>query len=139
MFSGFFRELKTQIVTLGQILRTREFWIYFCVIVLMLVVVVAIIHLAIGFDPLSRRQLGMAFSCKTGEGQLATIIVGCFVFAMACIFTLGEVVNWVEETRMARAPGRQQYKISYWRPILHVLGTVILGAMGYFMMLAWCT
>ena len=140
MFSGFFRELKTQIVTLGQILRTREFWIYFCVIVFMLLVAIAGVRLLVGFDPLSRRQLGMAFSCKTGEGQLATIIIGSFVFAMACVFTLGEVVNWVEETRMARAPGRQQYtKIGYWRPILHVLGTAIFAATGYFLMLSWCS
>ena len=139
MFSGFFRELKTQFITLGQIIKTREFWIYVGVIVVLLLIAVAGIRLATGFDPLTRGQLRMGFSCKTGEGQLATIIIGCFVFVIASIFTLGEVIHWVEETRMSRAPGRHQYKISYWRPILHVLGTVTLGVGGYLLLLSWCT
>jgi hypothetical protein len=138
MFSGFFRELKSQIVTLGQILRTRELWIYVGVMLVLALIAVACIRLALGFDPLTRGFLRMDFSCRTGEGQLATIIVGFFVFILACMFTLGEVINWVEETRMARAPGRH-YKIGYWRAVLHVLGTVILGMSGYFVMLAWCT
>jgi len=139
MFSDFFRELKEQFIVLGQIVRTREFWIYVGVILVLLLIAAAGIRLATGFDPITRGQLNMSFSCRTGEGQLATIIVGFFVFAIACIFTLGEVVNWVEETRQARAPGRQHYKISYWRPILHVLGTILLGVSGYFLMLTWCT
>ncbi|MFZ4535546.1 hypothetical protein [Propionivibrio sp.] len=139
MFSGFFRELKVQIITLGQVIRTREFWIYFAVILLLVLLAVAGIRMATGFDPLTRGLLQMGFSCRTGEGQLATIISGSFVFAIACVFTLGEVTHWVEETRMARAPGRQHYKIGYWRPILHVLGTVILGVSGYLLMLTWCT
>jgi hypothetical protein len=139
MFSGFFRELKSQIVTFGKLVRTREFWIYVGVIVLMLLIAFAGIRVATGFDPLSRGQLHMGFSCKTGEGQLATIIIGSFAFAITCLFTLGEVIHWVEETRQSRAPGRQQYKIGYWRPILHVLGTVVLGVGGYLLMLTWCT
>ena len=132
-------ELKAQFSTLVSTVKTREFWIYTGVILLLLLVAFGVIRLATGFDPLVRGQLRMNFSCKTGEGQLATIIVGCFVFALACVFTLGEVVHWVEETRMSRAPGRHQYKISYWRPVLHVLGTVALGATGYVLMLTWCT
>ena len=139
MFSEFFRELKSQIITLGQVIRTREFWIYFGVILVMLLIAVAGIRLATGFDPLTRGQLGMAFSCRTGEGQLATIIIGSLVFALSCLFSLGEVINWVEEMRMSRSPGRQQYKIGYWRPILHVLGTLVLGIGGYLLMLTWCT
>jgi hypothetical protein len=139
MFSGFFRELKTQFITLGQIIRTREFWIYVGIILVLLLIAVAGIRLATGFDPLTRGQLRMGFSCKTGEGQLATIIIGCFVFVIASVFTLGEVIHWVEETRMSRAPGRHQYKIGYWRPILHVLGTIILGVGGYLLLLSWCT
>jgi len=139
MFSAFFREVKSQLVTLNQIVRTREFWIYVGVICLFLLIAAAGIRLATGFDPLSRGQLNLSFSCNTGEGQLATIIIGSFIFAVASIFTLGEVVNWVEETRMAKAPGRKSYKISYWRPILHVLGTVVLGVSGYSLMLTWCT
>ena len=139
MFSEFFRELKSQIITLGQVIRTREFWIYFGVILVMLLIAVAGIRLATGFDPLTRGQLGMAFSCRTGEGQLATIIIGSLVFALSCLFSLGEVINWVEEMRMSRSPGSQQYKIGYWRPILHVLGTLVLGIGGYILMLTWCT
>lgn len=139
MFAGFFKELKSQIITLSQVVRSREFWIYFGVIVVLLLIAGAGIRLATGFDPLTRDQLRMGFSCRTGEGQLATIIVGSFVFAIACVFTLGEVINWVEETRSARAPGRHQYKIGYWRPILHVLGTIVLGIGGFVLMLTWCT
>ncbi len=139
MFSGFFRELKEQFDTLVQVLKTREFWIYFAVIVVLLVFVLGMVRLAVGFDPLTRQQLGMAFSCKTGQAQLGTIIVGLFVFAIACVFTLGEIVNWVEETRMSRAPGRQPYKIDYWRPLLHIVGTIALGATGYYLMLTWCS
>lgn len=138
-FSGFFKELRAQLITLCQVVRTREFWIYVAVILVLLLIAAAGVRLATGFDPLTRGQLGMAFSCKTGEGQLATIIVGSMVFALACVFTLGEVINWVEETRMSRAPGRGRYKISYWRPLLHVLGTIALGMGGYFLMLTWCT
>ena len=139
MFSAFFREVKSQLVTLNQIVRTREFWIYVGVVCLFLLIAAAGIRLATGFDPLSRGQLNLSFACNTGEGQLATIIIGSFIFAVASIFTLGEVVNWVEETRMAKAPGRKIYKINYWRPILHVLGTVLLGVSGYSLMLTWCT
>ena len=139
MWSGFFRELKSQIITLGQLVRTREFWIYVGVIAVLLLVAVAAFRLATGFDPLVRGQLRMSFSCKTGEGQLATIIVGLFTFLIASVFSLGEVINWVEETRSLRAPGRQQYTIGYWRPILCVLATLLLGVVGYLLMQSWCT
>lgn len=138
MLADFFRELKSAILDLVRMLRTREFWIYAAVILVLLLIAAAGIRLATGFDPQTRLLLQMGFSCRTGEGQLATIIVGAFVFAVASIFTLGEVIHWVEETRMSRAPGRH-YKVGYWRPILHVLGTVILGVSGYSLMLTWCT
>jgi len=138
MFSGFFRELKSEMHNLGQIIRTREFWIYVAVILVLLLIAAAGIRLATGFDPQTRLWLQMGFSCRTGEGQLATIIVGAFVFAIASAFTLGEVIHWVEEKRMSRAPGRH-YEVAYWRPILHVVGTVILGVSGYSLMLTWCT
>lgn len=93
MFAGFFRELKAQILTFVRIVRTREFWIYVAVIMVMVVIVAAVIRLAFGFDPLTRGRLGIPFSCRTGEGQLATIIVGAFAFGIACAFTLGEVVK----------------------------------------------
>jgi len=139
MFSGFFRELKAQIITLGQLVRTRDFWIYVGVIAALLLVAAAAFRLAMGFDPLARGQLHMSFSCRTGEGQLATIIVGLFAFAIASVFSLGEVINWVDEKRASRAPGRRHYKIGYWRPVLHVVGTLLLGIGGYLLMLSWCT
>ena len=139
MATGFFRELKHQIVILNQIVRTREFWIYFAVILVLVGIAVAGIWMAVGFDPLTRGQLQMRLSCRTGEGQLATIIIGGFVFALSCLFTLGEVINWVEEMRMSRAPGRQPYDGNAWRPMLHVLGTAIIGVGGFVLMRAWCT
>lgn len=138
MWSEFFSELRSGIRSFAQMVRTREFWIYVAVILVMLLIAAASVRLATGFDPQSRAWLQMGFSCRTGEGQLATIIVGAFVFAIACAFTLGEVINWVEETRMSRAPGRH-YKVPYWRAVLHVIGTLILGATGYWLMLTWCT
>lgn len=139
MISEFFRELRSQLITFSQMIRTRDFWIYTAVIVAFLLIAAAGIRLATGFDPLTRGQLQMGFACHTGEGKLATIIIGLFVFAMACIFTLGEVINWVEETRMSRQPGRPPQEISYWRPVLHVVGTIVLGVSGYSLMLAWCS
>ena len=102
MVAGFFRELKHQVMILNQVLRTREFWIYFAVILVLVGIAMAGVWMAVGFDPLTRAQLQMRLSCRTGEGQLATIIIGSFVFGLACLFTLGEVVNWVEETRMSQ-------------------------------------
>ena len=139
LLAGFFRELKAQIVEVGQMIRTREFWIYVAVMLSLLLLAALGIRVATGFDPLTRGQLGMSFSCRTGEGQLATIIVGGFVFALACVFTLGEIIHWVEETRRARAPGRRGYKVNYWRPFLFLAGTLILGTGGYALMSSWCT
>lgn len=119
--------------------RTREFWIYAAVVLLFCLLAFAGVRMAIGFDPLTRGWLGINFSCRTGEGQLATIIIGSFVFGLACLFTLGEVVNWVEETRMSRQPGRHMYPIGIWRPLLHVLGTIFVGVGGFALMQAWCT
>ena len=139
MVAGFFRELKHQVMILNQVLRTREFWIYFAVILVLVGIAMAGVWMAVGFDPLTRAQLQMRLSCRTGEGQLATIIIGSFVFGLACLFTLGEVVNWVEETRMSRQPGRHMYPIGIWRPLLHVLGTIFVGVGGFALMQAWCT
>ena len=138
MFVGFFTELKSQFIELARMVRTREFWIYAAVVLLFCLLAFAGVRMAIGFDPLTRGWLGINFSCRTGEGQLATIIIGSFAFGLACLFTLGEVVNWVEETRMARSPGRHMYPIGYWRPLLHVAGTIAIGIGGFLLMRAWC-
>ena len=139
MFSAFFSEFRSQLLTLRQIIKTREFWIYFAVIVVLLLIAAAGIRLATGFDPMTRGMLRMSFSCNTSEGRLATIMVGSLVFGIASVLSLGEVVYWVETTREMRVPGRVQHKISYWRPILHVLGTAALGTTGYLLMLSWCS
>lgn len=139
MRKGFWWGLKTQIQTLNQVIRTREFWIYFCLIAVLVLIAAGGIRLATSFDPMTRGMLRMSFSCRTSEGRLATIMVGAFVFGIASALTLGEVINWVEDTRALRAPGRMPHKISAWRPILHVVGTVLLGAIGYFLMLSWCS
>ena len=139
MLSGLIKELRQQAAAVGEAFTTREFWIYFAVVLALVGMALGVIYLAAGFDPLTRAQLRMAVSCRTGERQIGTIIVGLFVFGLACVFTLGEVVNWVEEKRQSRAPGRQTFKLSYWRPVLHVVGTLTLGLTGYLLMSAWCT
>ncbi len=139
MFSGLIKELGRQVEAVSDAVKTREFWIYLAIILVLAGMAMGIVYVAIGFDPLTRGQLSMAVSCRTGERQIGAIIVGLMVFGLACVFTLGEVVNWVEEKRISRAPGRQKFKISYWRPILHVVGTLVLGVTGYFVMSAWCS
>jgi cytochrome bd-type quinol oxidase subunit 2 len=139
VFSGLTKELRQQAATVASTIRTREFWIYLAVVLVLVGMAAGVVYLAIGFDPLTRAQLRMAISCRTGESQIGTIIAGLFVFGLACVFTLGEVVHWVEEKRMSRAPGRQKIKLSYWRPILHVAGTLALGVTGYVLMSAWCS
>lgn len=139
VFSGLIKELKVQAADLASSIKTREFWIYVLLVLVVAGMVLGGFYIAAGFDPLTRAQLRMAVSCRTGERQIGTIIAGVFVFGMACVFTLGEVVHWVEETRQSRAPGRQRVKIGYWRPLLHVIGTLALGVTGYLLMSAWCS
>jgi|GEM_PF-6452785 len=139
MLAGLVSELREQVALLRDAMKTRELWIYTGVIVALALVAFAGIYLAAGFDPLTRGQLRMAISCQTSEGKIGTIIVGFFVFCIACVFTLGEVTQWVEETRQNRVPGRRHYKLSYWRAVLHVLGTIALGIGGYLLMSAWCS
>ena len=139
MFSGLSKELKKQAAALVSALETREFWTYVAAVLVLAGTAVGVLYLAIGFDPLTRNQLRMAVSCRTGERQIGTIITGLFAFGVACVFTLGEIVHWVEEKRQSHAPGRQSFKLSYWRPILHVIGTLALGVAGYVLMSAWCS
>ena len=140
MFSGFFHELKSQIVEAGRVMRTREFWIYLGVIALFGLVAAAAFRLATAFDPLTRGQMRLDFTCRTGQGQLATVIIGCFVFGLASVFALGEVINWVESARTSKLPGREHYPLeSIWRPVLVVIATLLLGAGLYISLLVWCT
>lgn len=137
--SGLIKELKEQAEAVVSAMETREFWIYVVAVLVVTGMVLGGFYLAAGFDPLTRAQLRMAVSCRTGEREIGAIIAGLFVFGIACVFTLGEVVHWVEEKRDSRAPGRQSYKISYWRPVLHIAGTLALGVTGYLLMSAWCS
>ena len=57
MVAGFFMELKHQVMILNQVLRTREFWIYFAVILVLVGIAMAGVWMAVGFDPLTRAQL----------------------------------------------------------------------------------
>lgn len=139
LFSGLVEEIKRLADAFSSAVKTREFWIYVVVIGVLLLVAVAGTYIAVGFDPLTRGQLRMGFSCRAGERQIGTIIVGVFVFGLACVFTLGEVVHWVEEYRQERGRRRRQITLTPWRPILHVLGTILLGLGGYLLMSAWCT
>lgn len=139
MFSGLITELKSQAAEFARTVKTREFWVYFVVMLMLAGIAFAGVYLAAGFDPLTRSQLRMAMSCRTGEAQIGTIIVGLFVFGIACVFTLGEVTAWVEAQREARAPGRRPSGLGYWRPLLHVVGTMLLGIGGFLLMSAWCT
>lgn len=138
MFSGLIGELKQQAATAGRAVRTREFWMYAAVIAVLLLIAVAGVYLASGFDPFTRSRLKMGVSCQAGEMHIGVIIVGAFVFTIACVFTLGEVTHWIEEKRLSRAPGRRM-QIGSWRPILHVVGTVVLGVAGFILMSAWCS
>ena len=71
---------------------------------------------------------------------MATVIIGCFVFGLASVFALGEVINWVESARTSKLPGREHYPLeSVWRPVLVVVGTLLLGAGLYVSLLVWCT
>jgi hypothetical protein len=139
MLNAFVREVARQFRSVREIMRTREFWMYVVIIAALFFLGAICVRMALGFDPLTRGLVGLGFTCKTGEGQLATIIVGGFVFGLAALFTLGEVVHWIEETRASRAPGRRNYEVNFWRPVLHVAGTLMLGVSGYALMLSWCT
>ncbi len=139
MFSEFMYELKQQILTLVSVLKSREFWIYSVIIVVLTAIAGIGIYIAAGFDPLTRGHLGMSFSCRTGQGQLATIIIGGFVFVMACVITLGEVINWIDAVKESRQPGRYPYEVSFWRPLLHMIGTLVLAVAGMAVMTTWCS
>ncbi len=138
MFSGLIEELKRLASTFRSAVKTREFWIYVAVISGLVLLTLAGLYLAAGFDPLTRAQLKMGISCRTGERQIGAIIVGVFVFGLACVFTMGEVVHWVEDYRLSRGRNRRRDQPSHWRPVLSVAGTIVLGVSGYAMMSAWC-
>lgn len=139
MFSEFIYELKQQIALLASVLKSREFWIYFAILLLLVSIAGIGIYIAAGFDPLTRGQMGMGFSCKSGQGQLATILIGGFVFLMACVVTLGEIINWIDATKESKLPGRQHYEVSFWRPLLHMIGTLVLALAGLWVMSTWCS
>lgn len=137
MWDSFIRELKDQIRTVRETIVTREFWIYFGVIVVLLAVAGGGAYLAIGFDTLSRQKMASLLACKTGDMQLLVIIVGGFIFMLLSLFALGEVTAWVEEKRQAKTA---QWKsvASIWRPIIFFGGAMTLGIGGAALMAVWC-
>lgn len=138
MVAGFFRELKHQVMILNQVPQNPR-----------------IRDLLRGHSGTGRshgrsldggrvrspdpRTVADAAVLPDREGQLATIIIGGFVFALSFLFTLGEVINWVEEKTHVESAGAQPYDGSIWRPALHVLGTSVVGVGGLMLMRAWCT
>lgn len=138
MLDELLAEIGSQLSSFSRMVRTREFWIYLVLVVVLILMAAAMVRLAAGFDSLTRGQLGLSVSCRTGQGQLATIIIGFFVFILACVFTLGEVTHWIEETRQSRAPGRQRMKVDARRPLIAVIGTLIFSISGYVLLSTWC-
>lgn len=120
-----------------SVVGTWDFWIYSAVIVALVLTGMAGIYLASGFDPLTRSQLKIGLMCQPGEGRIAAIIVGAFVFCTMAVFTLGEVVCWVETSRRAQV-SRWRRKPNGWCPVSYVIGTVMLGGGGYLLMFSWC-
>lgn len=91
-------------------------WMYVVIIAALFFLGAICVRMALGFDPLTRGLVGLGFTCKTGEGQLATIIVGGFVFGLAALFTLGEVVHWIEETLGPAGPRPAQLRSQFLAP-----------------------
>ena len=137
--SRFLENSKRQMREIYAELHTKEFWIYLVLILLFVFLFFIIVRMAVNFDFVTRSQLRSAFSCKTGEGQMATIIVGGIVFVLLCVFSLGQVIEWGEENKQLRVRGRKGYSpIPIWKPIAYVVGTVIVGVVGYSLLTSWC-
>ena len=130
--------LRAWVLEANEALHTREFWIYLATIIVMVAMVAAIFRLAIGFDPHSEK-MGRVLACNAGEARMATIIVGGITLVLASVFTLGEIINWAEKSRTFRTKGREHYTINYWPPIIFSVFTVILGVIGYSLLLYWCS
>ena len=77
MVAGFFRELKHQVMILNQVLRTREFWIYFAVILVLVGIAMAGVWMAVGFDPLTRAQLQMRLAPLPAPSSCQTLCHRC--------------------------------------------------------------
>ena len=137
MLETLFREIGNQLRTIRESVVTREFWIYVGAIAAIAAVGVGGAYFAIGFDTLSREKLAMVLACKTGQKQLAVIIIGAFVFCIASFFTLGEVAAWVEERRKAKAAGWKM-NTSILRPVIAMAGTLLVGIVGTVIMSFWC-
>jgi len=137
MWSAFFREISTQYQDIRTTVRTREFWIYFALVGALLGILIGLAYMAAGFDELTRQQALLAIACRAGDAQLLTIIVGGMVFGLLCLFTIGEVVYWVEDRRQARAAHRRS-SASTGRLLTFVIGALVLGGGGLFLLTSWC-
>lgn len=137
MLGTLFREIGLQFRAIREAMATREFWIYVGALLAIAAVGIGGAYFAIGFDNLSREKLHLVLACKTGQGQLAVIIIGAFVFCIAAFFALGEVAAWVEEKRQAKAAGWKM-NTSLWRPVIALAGTLLVGIAGTAIMSFWC-
>lgn len=137
MLDALAREIGNQLRAIREAMATREFWIYVGAFLAIAAVGVGGAYFAIGFDNLSREKLQLVLACKTGQSQLAVIIIGAFVFCIAAFFSLGEVAAWVEERRRAKAAGWKMHT-SIWRPIIAMAGTLLVGLAGTAIMSFWC-
>lgn len=137
MWSSLLREISAQYEDVRATIRTREFWIYFVMICTLLAILIGLAYMAAGFDELTRQQALLAIACRAGDAQLLTIIVGGMVFGLFCLFTIGEVVYWVEDRRQARE-GRRRGSASTGRLLAFVLGALGLGGGGLYLLTSWC-
>lgn len=137
MANSWSRTLSTQYREIRDLMRTREFWVYFVLIAALLGLLIGLAYVASGFDELTRQQALLAIACRAGDAQLLSIIIGGMAFVLLSLFTLGEVVLWFEENRQARQAGLQ-YRGSKWRPVLFVIGALGLGIGGFAAMASWC-
>ena len=137
MWSELFKELNAQYEDVCATVKTREFWVYFALLSALLGLLIGLAYIATGFDELTRQQALLAIACRAGDAQLLTIIVGGMVFVLLSLFTLGEVVLWLEDARQARQARRRNYA-SKWRPILFVCGAIGVGITGFVLLSSWC-
>lgn len=137
MWTQLIRELKTQAAEVREVIKTREFWVYFALIAALLGLLIALAYVATGFDELTRQQALLAIACRAGDMQLLTIIIGGMCFVLLGFFTLGEVVLWFENARRAKS-SRLTNRASKWRPAAFVLAAIGLGVAGFMVLGSWC-
>lgn len=137
MWSGLVSEIKAQFREISAMVRTGEFWAYFGLFAALVGLMIGLAYFASGFDELTRQQALLAIACQAGDAQLLTIIVGGMCFVLLSLFTVGEVVRWFEDARLAKT-ARRRHHGSKWRPLLFVVAAIGLGLAGFVVLNSWC-